>query len=247
MVAPGRDIPEELGNYRVISALGSGGMGTAYLVENKLLGRRSVMKVGSPDLDERARERFRTEAVALRQLEHPNIPALLEFGMLPDGRPFLVTEWVEGSDVAELLDSQLQFPVRDVLLMARAVANALGCAHGHGILHLDVKPANILVPGVGERRDFEAARLLDFGVLGRLQADTHTTLSGMLLGTPYYMSPEQVRAEALTPAADVFSMSVVTYEMLSGRRPFEGETPMEILPRSSRRSRSHWGRRPHLW
>lgn len=204
-------------------------MGTAYLVENKLLGRRSVMKVGGLDLSESARERFRSEAVALRQLKHPNIPALLEFGMLPDGRPFLVTEWVEGSDLADLLDSQLQFPVRDVLLMARAVANALGCAHGHGILHLDVKPANILVPGVGERHDFEAARLLDFGVLGKLQADTHMTRSGMLLGTPYYMSPEQVRAEALTPAADVFSLVVVIYEMLSGRRPFEGGSPMEMF------------------
>jgi serine/threonine protein kinase len=229
MVAPGRDIPEELGNYRVISALGSGGMGTAYLVESKLLGRRSVMKVGGADLDERARERFRSEAVALRQLEHPNIPALLEVGMLPDGRPFLVTEWIEGSDLATLLASRPQLPVRDALLLARAVANALGCAHGHGILHLDVKPENILVPHSGGQSRFEEAKLLDFGVLGKLQPDTHTTLSGSLIGTPYYMSPEQVRAEALTPAADIFSLGVVAYQMLSGRRPFEGASPMEMF------------------
>src|ERR1700722_6830550 len=229
MVAPGRGIPEELGNYRVISSLGSGGMGTAYLVENKLSGRRSVMKVASVDLDERGRERFLTEFNALRQLQHPNIPALQDYGEVQAGRPFLVTEWVEGSDLAALLDSQPQFPVRDVLLLARAVANALGCAHSHGILHLDVKPENILVPNSGGENRFEEAKLLDFGVLGKLQPDTHTTLSGSLIGTPYYMSPEQVRAEALTPAADIFSLGVVTYQMLSGRRPFEGASPMEMF------------------
>src|ERR1700722_3350140 len=229
MVAPGRGIPEELGNYRVVSALGSGGMGTAYLVESKLVGRRAVMKVGGQDLSDSARERFHSEAVALRQLDHPNIPALLEFGMLPDGRPFLVTEWVEGSDLAALLALQPQLPVRDSLLLARAVAKALGCAHGHGILHLDVKPDNIFVPYSAGQSKFEEAKLLDFGVLGKLEPDTQTTRSGMLLGTPYYMSPAQVRAEALTPAADVFSLGVVTYQMLSGRRPFEGASPMEMF------------------
>jgi tRNA A-37 threonylcarbamoyl transferase component Bud32 len=223
MSAPGRDIPEEVGNYRVISSLGSGGMGAAYLVENKLSGRRSVMKVSSPDLDERGRERFFTELNALRRLEHPNILALQDFGEL-DRRPFLVTEWVEGSDLRELLESQPQVPLQDVLLLLRAVANALGCAHGRGILHLDVKPENILVPNSRGRYRFEEAKLLDFGVLGKLQPDTHTTLSGSLIGTPYYMSPEQVRAEALTPAADIFSLGVVAYKMLSGRRPFEAKS-----------------------
>ena len=127
MVAPGRGIPEELGNYRVLSSLGSGGMGTAYLVENKLSGRRSVMKVASVDLDERGRERFLTEFNALRQLQHPNIPALQDYGEVQAGRPFLVTEWVEGSDLAALLALQPQLPVRDSLLLARAVAKALGC------------------------------------------------------------------------------------------------------------------------
>ncbi len=229
MVAAGRDIPEELGNYRVISALGSGGMGTAYLVESKLAGQRAVMKVGGLDLSDSARERFHSEAAALRQLDHPNIPALVEFGMLPDGRPFLVTEWVEGSDLAALLDSRPQLPVRDSLLLARAVAKALGCAHEHGILHLDVKPDNIFVPYNAGQSRFEEAKLLDFGVLGKLEPDTQTTRSGVLLGTPYYMSPAQVRAEALTPAADVFSLGVVTYQMLSGRRPFEGASPMEMF------------------
>jgi serine/threonine protein kinase len=224
MSAPGRDIPEEVGNYRVISSLGSGGMGTAYLVENKLLGRRAVMKVGGADQDERERERFFTEFKALQQLQHPNIPTLLDYGELQDRRQFLVTEWVEGSDLRELLQSQPHIPLRDVLLLLRAVANALGCAHEHGILHLDVKPENILVPKSGGQYRFEAAKLLDFGVHGKLDPGTHLTRAGFLLGTPYYMSPEQVRAEALTPAADVFSLGVVAYQILSGRRPFEAES-----------------------
>jgi len=223
-------MPEEFEPYRIISVLGQGGMGVVYLVEDARQGRRGVMKVGVPNLDSQARERFTREATALQQLRHPNIPALFDFGALSGGRPFLVTEWVEGSDLAKLIASGTSFSLRDVLLLARAVARALGCAHEHQIVHLDVKPANIIVPaGESDGYRFEDAKLADFSVLGNLEVRTGSTRAGMVVGTPYYMSPEQVRGEALTPSTDIFALGVVMYEMLSGRRPFEGETAQEMF------------------
>jgi len=227
MVAPARDMPEDFGKYRFIRHLGSGGISTVYLVEDST--RQAVMKVASAELEDAERERFGAEARALQHLNSANIPCLLDSGTLPDGRPFLVTEWVEGSDLAALLASGRPFSVHDALLLAQAVASALACAHKQGILHLDVKPANILVPEKEGRLKFVDAKLLDFGVLGRLELDTHATRSGMVVGTPYYMSPEQLRGEALTPAADIFSLGVVTYEMPSGKRPFEGDNLSEVF------------------
>jgi len=227
MVAPARDMPEDFGKYRFIRQLGSGGLSTVYLIDNGA--KRAVMKIGSADLDEAARERFGAEATALRNLNSPNIPVLLDFGSLPDGRPFLVTEWVEGSDLAALLASGRPFSVREVLQLTQAVSFALACAHKQGMVHRDVKPANILVPDREGRLRFEDAKLLDFGVLGRLEVNTLTTRSGMVVGTPYYMSPEQIRGGGLTPAADIFSLGVVAYETLSGKRPFEGDNLSEVF------------------
>src|SRR5580700_712985 len=227
MVAPARDMPEDFGKYHFIRQLGSGGLSTVYLIDNGA--KRAVMKIGSADLDEAARERFGAEATALRNLNSPNIPVLLDFGSLPDGRPFLVTEWVEGSDLAALLASGRPFSVREVLQLAQAVSFALACAHKQGMVHRDVKPANILVPDREGRLRFEDAKLLDFGVLGRLEVNTLTTRSGMVVGTPYYMSPEQIRGGGLTPAADIFSLGVVAYETLSGKRPFEGDNLSEVF------------------
>ena len=143
-------LPADLERYRFIRVLGSGGLATVYLVEDIRLLRRAVMKVASAELDTSARARFYQEAAFLGRLHHPNIPALYDDGILPDGRPFLVTEWVEGWVLAGLLDSRIPISLQDVLSLAGAVARALGFAHQQKVLHLDVKPANILVPGRGE-------------------------------------------------------------------------------------------------
>jgi serine/threonine-protein kinase len=223
-------MPQDFGRYRFISVVGSGASGAVYQVEDKLLGRPAAMKVGMPDSGNSGLERFRVEARVLEQLHHPNIAGAYEVGTLPDGRPFLVTEWVEGSSLAQLILSGARFSIREVLLLARAVARALGHAHGKKILHLDVKPENILVP---RRPDgevlLEEAKLIDFGVVGRLEGDTGLTRAGMVVGTPYYMSPEQVRGEALTPAADIFALGVVIYKLLSGLHPFEGSGAQDLF------------------
>ena len=209
--------------------LGSGGLGTVYQVEDTQQGLRAAMKVGRPDLDSLARERFRTEVRVLRQLHHPNIAQLYDFGDLPDGRPFLVTEWLEGADLATLLRSGRRLQIRDVLLLARSVARGLGWAHQQGILHLDVKPANIWVPERAGAARFDEAKLIDFSVLAKIETDTGRTQAGAIVGTPYYMSPEQMRGLGLTAAADVFSLGLVMYEMLAGRRPFEGKNTAEVF------------------
>jgi hypothetical protein len=229
MAADASGMPDDFDPYHFVREIGSGGMGSVYLVEDTRSGGRAVMKVGRPDLDDSAKQRFRTEGADMRRLKHRNIPALHGFGTMPDGRPFLATEWVDGVDLAVLLQSRTPLSVLDALALARAVAGALACAHRQGVLHLDVKPANILVTGAAGRYRFQEAKLLDFGVVERLQADTGRTIPGRIVGTPYYMSPEQVTGEALSPAADVFSLGVVMYEMLGGRRPFEAETPQEMF------------------
>jgi hypothetical protein len=222
-------LPDDLERYRFIRVLGYGGLATVYLVEDIQSLRRGVMKVARAEPDTSAQARFHQEAAFLSRLHHPNIPALYDSGILADGRPFLVTEWVEGRVLAGLLESRIPISLQDVLSLAGAVASALSCAHQQKVLHLDVKPANILVPGRGGGHAFEEAKLLDFSVLEKLEADTGLTRAGTVVGTPYYMSPEQVRGEALTPAADIFSLGVLMYEMLSGRRPFQGETPQEMF------------------
>ena len=209
--------------------LGSGGLGTVYQVEDTQQGLRAAMKVGRPDLDSLARERFRTEVRVLRQLHHPNIAQLYDFGDVPDGRPFLVTEWLEGADLATLLRSGRRLQIRDVLLLARSVAHGLGWAHQQGILHLDVKPANIWVPERAGTASFDEAKLIDFSVLAKIETGTGRTQAGAIVGTPYYMSPEQMRGLGLTAAADVFSLGLVMYEMLAGRRPFEGKNTAEVF------------------
>jgi len=222
-------LPGDFPPYRFLRVLGSGGLGTVYQVEDTQQGLRAAMKVGRPDLDSLARERFSTEARVLRQLHHPNIAQLYDFGDVPDGRPFLVTEWLEGADLATLLRSGRRLQIRDVLLLARSVARGLGWAHQQGILHLDVKPANIWVPERAGTARFDEAKLIDFSVLAKIETGTGRTQAGAIVGTPYYMSPEQMRGLGLTAAADVFSLGLVMYEMLAGRRPFEGKNTAEVF------------------
>jgi serine/threonine protein kinase len=222
-------LPGDFPPYRFLRVLGSGGLGTVYQVEDTQQGLRAAMKVGRPDLDSLARERFHTEVRVLRQLHHPNIAQLYDFGDLPDGRPFLVTEWLEGANLATLLRSGARLQIRDVLLLARSVARGLGWAHQQGILHLDVKPANIWVPERAGTARFDEAKLIDFSVLAKIETDTGRTQAGSIVGTPYYMSPEQMRGLGLTAGADVFSLGLVMYEMLAGRRPFKGKNTAEVF------------------
>ncbi len=200
-------------DFRIEETLGSGGMGTVHRATQLSLGRTVALKVGrdrsTPD------PRLVREARAVARLRHPNVVSLLELVTLA-GRPALVMEYVDGESLAERIARGGVDPIVDVLVAGARLADALALAHRRGIVHRDVKPANVLVGRDG------AAWLADFG-LAWISGDERLTLSGSELGTPAYMSPEQVDGRPLGPQTDVWSLGVTLYEWLTGRRPFEAE------------------------
>ncbi len=234
------EIPERLGHFRLERELGHGGMGVVYLAHDEELDRWVALKFIPREIarSERAMARFRTEAHAAAKLSHPGIVPVFQVGEA-NGVPFLAMEYVEGVTLGEriaALDAdepagsgvEERIRTRDYLqaqslLMAR-VAEALEYAHRQGVLHRDIKPSNILIDLNGD------PRLVDFGI-AKILADPAFTQTGELAGTCYYMSPEQASVAAVTVdhRSDIFSAGVVLYEALTRRRPFDGESPREIL------------------
>jgi eukaryotic-like serine/threonine-protein kinase len=197
-----------------------GGMGEVWRAEDRLLGREVAVKVlrreyaDDPDF----RERFTTEARNAASLHHPGIASVFDFGELGDGVPFLVMELVEGRPLSDLIRGQALAPDA-VRAIVQQTADALAVAHRAGIVHRDVKPANLLVTPAGE------VKITDFGI-ARAADGLALTQTGQLVGTPQYLSPEQVDGQSATPASDVYALGVVLYECLTGGRPFTGETPV---------------------
>jgi len=210
------------GRYRLVELLGEGGMATVYRATDAQLGREVAVKVLRPQYgsDPDFVARFRQEAQAAASLGHPNIVAVYDFGADPDG-PFIVMELVDGEDVATLLARNGPLPPRQAARLAAEVAHALAAAHARGIVHRDVKPGNILVSKDGR------VKVTDFGI-ARAWADTRLTLPGVTLGSVHYFSPEQALGEPATPASDVYSLGVVLYELLAGRRPWEGDSAASV-------------------
>lgn len=202
---------EGRGRYEIVREIGRGGMSVVYEARDLRLGRRVALKV----LKEVGPERVRREAEAAARLRHPNVVAVHEVG--PD---YIVMDLVEGRTLAEALPGLGR---EERLRILEAVAEAVAHAHAHGVVHRDLKPANILLEPGGR------VVLTDFG-LARLEGGEDLTRTGAVIGTPHFMAPEQVRGEGrrVGPAADVWALGVLLYEMLSGRRPFEGETPLAI-------------------
>lgn len=219
-------------HYRIGSRLGAGGMGEVYRAEDVRLGREVALKFLPPALkaDPESRARLLNEARAASMLRSPNIAVTYDIGEYA-GADFIVMEFVEG----ELVSSRIArgpLPVREALETAAQVADALDEAHGHGIVHRDIKSANLMRTARG------LIKVLDFGLAkivrpGGHRGVTHTQLSsaGMVLGTVSYMAPEQALGRTVDHRADLFSLGVVLFEMLTGRMPFEGTTPTEIIDR----------------
>ncbi len=212
-----------LGPYRIDAELGRGGMATVFKAFQPSLARIVAIKV-LPDFfadDADFKERFQQEAIAVAGLRHPSIPVVHDYGE-SDGTTYIVSEYVGGGTLTDRLGKAL--PVEDTVEMLRPVASALDYAHSKGVLHRDVKPSNILIDADG------MPMLADFGLAKILGADSsRLTKTGTIVGTPEYMSPEQCGGESLTPASDIYALGVVAYEMLTGRPPFIGPTPVAVL------------------
>ena len=223
-------------HYKILSLIGSGGMGQVYLAEDTLLGRRVALKF-LPEYftnDKNQVQRFRQEARAASALNHPNILTVYEVGQV-DGTEFIATEYVEGETLRARL-SRGRFGMREALDVAVQVADALAAAHQAGIVHRDVKPENVMLRGDGYVKvlDFGLAKLTENLSAFRSGGDAITvpdvrTKPGVVMGTPDYMSPEQARGLPVDARADVWSLGVVVYEMLSGQRPFGGSTHSDTI------------------
>jgi len=218
-----------LGPYRILDRIGQGGMATVYRAHHSALDRYVAIKV-LPEFfaeDMIFRERFQLEAQSVAALRHPNILSAFDFGQIA-GIPYLVMELVEGGTLADRMGSPME--LQDVVQFLRPIASALDHAHAHGVLHRDIKPSNILI-----RQDGTPV-LADFGLAKLARSVRKLTAIGTVFGTPEYMSPEQATGESLGPGADQYSLSVVAYEMLTGRVPFHGDTPGAVLISHIRRA-----------
>jgi eukaryotic-like serine/threonine-protein kinase len=216
--------------YRVLDRLGSGGMGVVYRVEHMQLGKFAAMKVLHADgaKNKEVVRRFHLEAQSVSQLNHPNIVQTFDFGQW-DGSLYLIMEYVKGEDLGAVLTREGPIPFRRAAKLFVQVCSALTEAHEAGIIHRDLKPENLMT--ILRRDGTEHAKVLDFGLAKlRERGDTPAiTLGGAVVGTPYYMSPEQVRAEALDPRADVYSLGATFYRVVTGLPPFQAASPVAVL------------------
>ena len=221
----------EIGQYRIESKLGEGGMSTVWLALDTRLGRRVAIKFLSDDLaDAEARRRFQREAQMASSLNHPHIVTVYDIGEF-EGRQYLVTEYVDGGTLKDWVKEKRR-TAKEVAELLTGVADGLAAAHQAGILHRDIKPMNILVArnGYAKLSDFGLARLAENGTIDlAARLPEGPTRPGLILGTIAYMSPEQASGQPLDSRSDIFSFGVLLYEILSGKRPFGGRTDLEVL------------------
>ena len=212
------------GRFRIERAIGSGGMGVVYRVRDERTGAPAAVKILEIKTQVEA-GRAQREVQALAQLRHPAIVGHIADGVLPDGRLYIAMDWIDGVTVAHRL-SGFGFTPREVVQIARRIAGALAAAHDAGVLHRDVKPSNVLLPG----GRVENAMLIDFGIARVTNSNVSLTRTGAAVGTPGYMSPEQARGERTTaPGIDVFGLGSTLYECATGQPAFTGATPVAIL------------------
>jgi serine/threonine protein kinase len=232
------------GRYLIRELLGEGGMGSVYLAEHTHMKKRVALKLLHPEMSDNAEvsARFEREAMAAAHIEHPNVAGATDFGKTEDGAFFLVLEYVEGTSLRDALATGPLSPQR-ALRITRQIALALERAHEAGIVHRDLKPENVMLVKKDDEPDF--VKVLDFGIAKVLEgaasasaeiakrnggaAGQPLTRMGTILGTPEYMAPEQALGEPVTPAADLYGVGVMVYEMLTGLHPFDAPDRMAIL------------------
>jgi serine/threonine-protein kinase len=231
-------IGQTIGNYLVTQKLGEGGMGSVYLAEHPTIGKKVALKVLHSEFSTNPEiaQRFFHEAKAVNDIGHPNIVDIVDFGILQAGRGgeqlvYFIMEYLAGMTLSYLIRTEAPLPPERALTIALQVADALSASHKCGIVHRDLKPDNIILLQRGRERDF--VKLLDFGIAkltGGSAMASHQTRTGMVMGTPAYMSPEQCEGRpSVDLRTDVYALGIVIYEMLTGRVPFLGEGYGEIL------------------
>ena len=222
------------GEYRILERLGVGGMGSVYKAEQPAMNRLVAIKVLHPRYANRNDlvSRFRREARAMSQLQHPNTARVYKFGQLPDGAPYFVMDYLEGKNLAHVVRAEGPMKAERAIPIMVQVCGALDEAHVAGIIHRDLKPENVFLTKQGGTEDFP--KVLDFGLakvsekqMGR--GSMMLTQQGMVFGTPEFMSPEQTQGAALDRRSDVYSLALIMYELLTGKLPFDATKPIDIM------------------
>ncbi|MBZ4418712.1 serine/threonine-protein kinase [Myxococcus sp. RHSTA-1-4] len=221
-----------LGEYELRSRIGVGGMGLVYEGIQPLIGKRVAVKVLRPELAHSTEqvERLLAEARAVNAIRHRGIIDIFGFGQVPDGRQYIVMEYLEGQALDAVLAEKQRLPVPEVLSLLDEVLAALAAAHGAGVVHRDLKPSNIFL--VRQPDGSRYVKVLDFGLAKRAQTPTGRsaqTRTDMVVGTPEYMAPEQARGQEVGPMTDLYALGVVAFEAVTGRLPFVGSSPVDLL------------------
>jgi hypothetical protein len=216
---------KRVSGYRILGRVGAGAMGTVYLCDSQKDPSKPIaLKLLPKDASADARGRFKREILANSFFGHPKVIEILDAGETDQGHQFMAMEFFDGKDLGVVLDAEKRLPPRRALVLAQQCFEALAACHAAGVVHRDVKPANVMVS-----RDGETAKLMDFGIaivrdLGEFETKVFRSMEGGVTGTPEYMSPEQAGGDAILEPSDLYSMGCVLYIMLTGRLPFESET-----------------------
>jgi serine/threonine protein kinase len=215
--------PQKIGKYTIIERIGRGGMGYVYRAVDPLLKRDVAVKTMLKDVSEdpELRNRFMREAQSAGGLRHPNIVTIYDLGEDDEGCPYIAMEFLTGTDLEQIIKNKIDLLLPKKLDILIQTSLGLGYAHNNGIVHRDIKPANIRLLDNGD------VKIMDFGI-AKIQASQFTR-TGMIMGTPHYMAPEQIRGEKVDRRADIFSLGVVLYELLTYRKPFPGDNPTTVL------------------
>ncbi|OLC88647.1 MAG: hypothetical protein DMD38_04245 [Gemmatimonadetes bacterium] len=232
--APASDLVGQIvaDRYHVVKKLGEGGMGQVYLAEHVKMGRRSAIKVMNPSMvhDPDAVARFNREAANASRINHANVCAIYDFGETPDGLIYLAMEFIEGEPLTDVIEREGALPLPRATPIFLQTADALQAAHDLGIVHRDLKPDNIMVSS--RRSGGDMVKVVDFGIakaVGGDQAGQKVTKTGLVLGTPEFMSPEQLSGDAVDGRSDLYSLALVLYRMLTGKVPFEATSVQEMM------------------
>ncbi len=212
----------QVGKYQIVEKIGVGGFGTVYKGRDPFIKRSVAIKTCQSE-EEEIKKRFFREAEFAGNLHHRNVTTIYDFGVTDDGTPYIVQEFLTGSDLDKAIKKKEPLTLQRKLQILIDVCDGLGYAHGAGIIHRDIKPSNIRILEDG------TVKIMDFGIAKSMVSQSTLTQTGITLGTASYLAPEQIRGEDLDPRTDIFSLGVLAYEMLTGQKPFTGDHISTVL------------------